>query len=164
MVTMVTRRRNSFPVLLACLLLLTACNKPQENYQYAVLDVNGIKEAVFQFDMDSAVSYSTFFSCRYDLGQIQADNVTLFIKAVSPAGFTYRDTVVFPLYRTTAQAKEDPYTRFDIEQNWNANIEWTWRVDVVGNEHGLWTVSARPDNYTGLHSLGFSYSPSGKKR
>lgn len=158
-----TGRRNNFAILIA-LLLLTACNKPQEHYQYAVLDPEGIKEAEFRFDIDSAVSYSTFFGCRYDLGQIEADTLKLFVKAVSPAGFTYRDTVVFPLYRSEAQAKEDPYTRFNIEQNWNANIEWTWRLDVAGNEHGRWTISARPERYTGLHSLGFSYSPSGKKR
>ena len=158
-----TRRRNSIAILLFCL-LLTACNKPQEHYQYAVLDPDGIKDAVFSFDIDSAVSYSTFFCCRYDLGQIDADNLKLFIKAVSPAGFTYRDTVVFPLYSSVAQAADDPYTRFNIEQNWNANIEWTWRLDVVGNEHGLWTIYARPADFTGLHSLGFSYSPSGKKR
>ena len=158
-----TRRRNSIAILLFCL-LLTACNKPQEHYQYAVLDPDGIKDAVFRFDMDSAVSYSTFFSCRYDLSQTEADHVKLFIKAESPAGFTYRDTVVFPLYRSEAQAKDDPHTRFNIEQNWNANIEWTWRLDVAGNEPGRWTISARPERYTGLHSLGFSYSPSGKKR
>ncbi|MBR5735443.1 MAG: hypothetical protein IKX60_01415 [Bacteroidales bacterium] len=158
-----TRRKNSSILLLLCLSLLS-CNKPQDSYQYAVLDTDGIKEAVFYFDMDSAVSYSTFFSCRYDLGQIDTDKVKLFIKATSPAGFTYRDTVVFPLYRSAEQAKDDQYTRFNIEQNWNANIEWTWRVNVIGNEFGRWTVSARPERYTGLHSLGFSYSPSGRKR
>ena len=100
------RRRNSFAILLACL-ALTACNKPQEGYQYAVLDSYGIKEAVFEFDMDSTLTYDTFFCCRYDLGQIDRDHVRLFIKAVSPAGFTYRDTVDFPLYRSKAQAKGD---------------------------------------------------------
>ena len=161
--TMGRRRRNSYIILLA-ILLLAACTRPQERYQYAVMDPDAVKEAVFQFDMDSAVSYSTFFSCRYDLGQIESDNLKLFIKAVSPAGFTYRDTVVFPLYHSEAQAKDDQYTRFDIEQNWNANIEWTWRLDVASVDHGRWTISARPERYTGLHSLGFSYSPSGKKR
>lgn len=158
-----TGRRNNFAILLVCL-LLTACNKPQENYQFAVLDPDGIKDAVFSFDMDSAVSYSTFFSCRYDLGQIVSDNVKLFIKAVSPAGFTYRDTVVFPLYSSVSQAADDPYTRFNIEQNWNANIEWTWRTNVSSLEAGIWTVSARPESYTGLHSLGFRYNPEKSKR
>lgn len=163
MVTMGRRRRNSCIILLA-LLLLASCTKPQEHYQYAVLDPDGIQDAVFRFDMDSAVSYSTFFSCRYDLGRIDADNVKLFIKAVSPAGFTYRDTVFFPLYRSAAQAEDDHNTRFNIEQNWNANIEWTWRLNVASAEHGVWTINARPESYKGLHSLGFSYSPSGKKR
>ena len=163
MVIMGRRRRNSFVILLA-LLMLAACTRPQERYQYVVLDPDGIQDATFQFEMDSAASYSTFFSCRYDLGRIESDSLKMFIKAVSPAGFTYRDTVVFPLYHSEAQAKDDPYTRFNIEQNWNANIEWTWRLDVAGNEFGLWTISARPERYTGLHSLGFSYSPSGKKR
>lgn len=152
------RRKNSFAILLACL-ALTACNKPQEGYQYAVLDSYGIKEAVFEFDMDSTLTYDTFFCCRYDLGQIDREHVRLFIKAVSPAGFTYRDTVDFPLYRSKAQAKGDRYTKFNIEQNWNANIEWTWRTNVSSAQAGVWTISARPERYTGLHSLGFGYNP-----
>ena len=157
------RRSHSLILLLACL-ALTACHKPQERYQYTPLDTDGIKEAVFEFDMDSIVSYSTYFCCRYDLGQIDRDNVRLFIKVVSPSGYTYRDTAVFPLYTSIAQAKGDPYTKFDIELNWNANIEWIWRTGVSSHEAGVWTVSARPESYKGLHSLGFSYIPSNKKR
>jgi len=151
------RKLNSIIVLLICL-ALTACNKPRERYQYAVLDTYGIKDAVFEFDMDSAAVYTTYFCCRYDLGQIDRDYVRLFVKTVSPSGFTYRDTVVFPLYRSLAQAEGDPYTKFNIENNWNANIEWTWRTGVSSPQAGVWTVSARPESYTGLHSLGFSYN------
>lgn len=158
-----TGRRNSFAILLACL-ALTACNKPQESYQYAVLDPYGIKEVVFGFDMDSTLTYDTFFCCRYDLSQIDRDHVRLFVKAVSPSGFTYRDTVVFPLYSSRTQMKGDRYTKFDIEQNWTANIEWTWRTSVSSREAGVWTIYARPESYTGLHSLGFSYNPVRNKR
>ncbi|MBR4771421.1 MAG: hypothetical protein IK009_01640, partial [Bacteroidales bacterium] len=139
------RRSHSFILLLACL-ALTACHKPQDNYQFAVLDRDSVDEAVFAFDMDSTVSYSTFFCCRYDLGVIDRESVRLFVKVVSPSGFTYRDTVVFPLYRSLAQAKGDSYTKFDIEQKWNANIEWTWRTNVSSREAGVWTVSARPES------------------
>ena len=155
------RRSHSFILLLACL-ALTACHKPQESYQYAVLDRDGIEEAVFSFYMDSTASYTTYFCCRYDLGAIDRERVRLFIKVVSPSGFTYRDTVVFPLYKSLAQAKSDSFTKFDIEQNWNANIEWIWRTGVSSREAGVWTVSARPESYKGLHSLGFSYIPSNK--
>lgn len=158
-----TGRRNSFAILLACL-ALTACDKPQESYQYAVLDPYGIKEVVFGFDMDSTLTYDTFFCCRYDLSQIDRDHVRLFVKAVSPSGFTYRDTVVFPLYSSRTQMKGDRYTKFDIEQNWTANIEWTWRTSVSSREAGVWTIYARPESYTGLHSLGFSYNPVRNKR
>ncbi|MBO4764435.1 MAG: hypothetical protein J5508_01830 [Bacteroidales bacterium] len=157
------RRSHSFILLLACL-ALTACHKPQESYQYAVLDRDGIEEAVFSFDMDSTASYTTYFCCRYDLGAIDRESVRLFVKVVSPSGFTYRDTVVFPLYMSLAQAKSDSFTKFNIEQNWNANIEWIWRTGVSSREAGVWTVSARPESYKGLHSLGFSYIPSKKKR
>lgn len=152
------RRSHSFVLLLACL-MATACNKPQEHYQYAVLDTYGVADAVFTFDMDSTVSYSTYFCCRYDLGVIDRDNLRLFIKVVSPSGLTYRDTVVFPLYKSEAQAEDDPYTKFKIEQNWNADIEWPWRTGISSQEAGVWTVSARPERYTGLHSLGFHYTP-----
>ena len=155
------RRSHSFILLLACL-ALTACHKPQESYQYAVLDKDGIEEAVFSFDMDSTARYTTYFCCRYDLGAIDRERVRLFVKVVSPSGFTYRDTVVFPLYKSLAQAKSDSFTKFDIEQNWNANIEWIWRTGVSSREAGVWTVSARPESYKGLHSLGFSYIPSNK--
>lgn len=155
------RRSHSFVLLLACL-ALTACHKPQESYQYAVLDRDGIEEAVFSFDMDSTASYTTYFCCRYDLGVIDRESVRLFVKVVSPSGFTYRDTVVFPLYKSLAQAKSDSFTKFNIEQNWNANIEWIWRTGVSSREAGVWTVSARPERYKGLHSLGFSYIPSNK--
>lgn len=158
-----TGRRNSFAILLICL-ALTACHKPQERYQYAVLDSYGIADAVFEFDMDSTLAYNTYFCCRYDLGQIDRDHVRLFIKVVSPSGFTYRDTVVFPLYSSVAQAKGDSYTNFNIEQNWNANIEWIWRTNVSSLEAGVWTVSARPESYKGLHSLGFRYNPEKSKR
>ena len=169
-----TRRSHSFVLLFACplpafmmlarlalvCLLVTACHKPQEGYQYAVLDRDGVDEAVFSFDMDSTVSYSTYFCCRYDLGAIDRESLRLFVKVVSPSGYTYRDTVVFPLYKSRAQAAGDSYTKFDIEQNWNANIEWIWRSGVSSREAGVWTVSARPESYKGLHSLGFHYTPS----
>ena len=155
------RRSHSFVLLLACL-ALTACHKPQESYQYAVLDRDGIEEAVFSFDMDSTASYTTYFCCRYDLGAIDRESVRLFVKVVSPSCFTYRDTVVFPLYKSLAQAKSDSFTKFNIEQNWHANIEWIWRTGVSSREAGVWTVSARPESYKGLHSLGFSYIPSNK--
>lgn len=151
------RKRSSSGIIFLLCLALMSCAKPQESYQFVALDPDGIKDAKFSFALDSAVTYTTYFSCRYDLGAVDSDNVKLLIKAESPAGYTYRDTVVFPLYKTAEQAKGDSYTRFNIEHDWYANIEWTWRVNVRGGEYGLWTIYARPENFQGLHSLGFSY-------
>lgn len=151
---------NSCLLLSFLLLLLTACDKPREGYQYAVLNRGGSQEVTFRFDMDSAVVYSTCFICRYDLSRTDMEALKLFIKVTSPSGISYRDTAVFPLYRSKEQAKGDPYTKFKIENNWNANIEWVWRVNVSSGEAGVWQICARPESRKGLHSLGFSYKPS----
>lgn len=157
-----TRKSNRLVALLVCL-ALASCSKPKDNYSFVILNEDGTSDASFLFDIDSAVSYSTYFCCRYDIGRIDREKLKLYIKATAPSGRTYRDTIEFPLYRTKEHAAGDAYTKFHIEQNWNANIEWTWRLNVASEETGEWTIQARPESYTGLHSLGFSYHPDGKR-
>jgi hypothetical protein len=151
----IEKMRNSW-ILLLCL-LLCACNKPQDGFQIEALDKNGIQPAKFIFDADSSLTYTTYFCSRFNLAKINNDKLKLFIVATSPSGFSFRDTVDFPLYTKVGQDSFDKFTKVDIQLRRMVNIEWTYRYNVSNVETGLWEITARPDDYTGLNSIGFSY-------